>query len=352
MRSLSSPQDSPDHRRGIFFWWLRLTAPAGAEFYERAATRQERDRLRRAGLTSYIAPFVFVSPLLLIQQATDTRIIIGILGLMCASLVALVLNRRGHQIAAALLLVVSMDIVIEGSLLTAQGGLGSGWLLTFDLFVIPLIASGVLLSRDFLWFFLLFHIALILGDFYLLPHTTDLNSLILQWHGPAIAFARPILVQVGACLLTFAAVRSMDQAIRRADRAEELTILQQSIAKEKQQLEDGIQEIVKMLSEGANGRLIARSSMPQDHVLWKIASNLNTLFSRLQSSRNAETTLRQANTEAQRLHTALQSWREGQQQIVWPLPSGTIIDPLLSEIRTIVGAPPSSDTSHSPRRPR
>ncbi|EFH87228.1 hypothetical protein [Ktedonobacter racemifer] len=174
-------------------WWLRLTAPSGTANYGQANNRAEREYLRRAGLTSVIAPFIFIAPLLLVQQAADYGTIIATASLMFLVVLALIFNRNGKQVTAALLLVLAMDGAIEGALLSA-GTLASGWLLTFDLFAIPLVAVAVLLSRRYLWFFAVLHIAFILGDFYLMPHAKDLNDLVALWHGSAIAFARPIIV--------------------------------------------------------------------------------------------------------------------------------------------------------------
>ncbi len=141
------------------------------------SSRSQREHLRRAGLTSYMAPVVFLAPLLLLQQASDPATLTSIVTLMAVACIALIFNRFGKQTLAALLLVLSMDIVIEGSLLTAAGGLSTGWLLTFDLFVIPLITVGVLLSRQYVWIFMLLHIGCILGDFFLMPHAQDLQIL-------------------------------------------------------------------------------------------------------------------------------------------------------------------------------
>lgn len=333
-------------------WWLRLTAPPGADQYDQAATHLERERLRRSQLTSWTAPFVLIAPLLLLQQAQagDMGTLVAIAVLMATSLIALVFNRAGNQTLAALLLVIAMDAVIEGTLITAPGGLSTGWLLTFDLFVIPLIAAGVLLGRRFLWGFMVLHIACILSDFYLLPHASDLTTLINQWHGPAIAFARPIIIQIGSCLLSFIEVRSTDQAIIRADRAQIIAELQQSIAKEKQiiaeekrELELGVQEIVGILAQAANGHFTIRASLPKENALWQIASSLNTLFARLQNSKQMEGVLRQTEQEILQLREALQATLR-QQPAVWPLPSGGPLDPLIRELRTSVGleASPSS----------
>lgn len=339
-------------------WWLRLTAPPGASQYEKAPSHQERERLRRSQLTSWTAPFVFIAPLLLLQQAQSgdigTTAAIGIL--MATSVVALIFNRAGKQMVAALLLILAMDAVIEGALLTAPGGLGAGWLLTFDLFVIPLIAAGVLLGRRFLWGFMVLHIACILGDFYLLPHTPDLVALINQWHGPTVAFARPLIIQLGGGLLSFIEVRSTDQAIVRADRAELVASLQeaierdrQRIAEENRQLEAGVHEIVNILAQAANGHYAMRASLPQNSALWQIAVSLNTLFTRLQSSKQNEAALRQMEPEILRLREALQATMR-KQPAVWPLPSGGPLDPLIRDLRLAVGLD-NHQSGHLGRQP-
>ncbi len=333
--------DYDDHPRattnGLLGTWLRFTAPAEARNYENVPSRSQRERLRRAGLTSYMAPFVFLAPLLLLQQASDPATLTSIITLMAISCIALIFNRFGLQTVAALLLVLSMDVVIEGSLLTAPGGLSTGWLLTFDLFAIPLIAVGVLLSRQYVWIFMVLHMACILGDFFLLPHAQDLQLLIQAWHGPAIAFARPLIIQLGAALLCFIEVRSTDQAIARADQAEELGKLQEQVATEKRALELGIQEIMKTLTNAANGHYSVNSTLPRDNVLWRISSTLNTLFQRLQNARKQELTTHQAVQDTEKLLAAIRAAKRGQ-HAAWPLPTGGILDPLIRELRE---SPPS-----------
>ncbi|HLZ55924.1 MAG TPA: hypothetical protein VKR06_03160 [Ktedonosporobacter sp.] len=328
-------------RRGLQEWWLHLTAPPGTREYSEARTHRKREQLRRAGLTSFVAPFVFISPLFFLQQAgLDPGTTIGMIVIMCMAVVALICNRLGRQSFSALLLVLGMDVVIEATLISAKGGLGTGWLLTFDLFIIPLITAGVLLSRRYLWTFMLLHMALILGDFYFLPHAPDLDALVQAWHGPAIAFARPLLLQLGCCLLSFVEIRSTDQAISRADRAEEFAELQQVVAEEKQQLEHGIKELQQTIVQAANGHFSIRVTLPRGNVLWQVASSLNTLFSRLQSSRQAEQNVRQIEHEVKRLTEALYQTRHGHKAI-WPLPSGSVLDPLIAELRTVKQEQPS-----------
>lgn len=318
-------------------WWLRLTAPNGAQQYDRASTLQAREHLRRATLTSWTAPFVFFAPLLLIQQASDIKTLVAIIILMSASIVALFLNRIGAQVMAALLLIIAMDASIEGALL-ASGGLSSGWLLSFDLFVIPLITSGILLKRRFLWTFAVLHICFILGDFYLLPHTQDLVALIAQWHGPSIAFARPIIIQIGCCLLSFLELGSTQHAIQRADRAQLIASLQASIAQEKEQLENGVQEVLLLLTNAANGNFNHHPSLPQESSLWQVQGALSTLFARLQSSKQAEVKLQRVEQDMRQLITLLQAYQR-KQPVQWPLPNGGPLDPLIHALRSFIGLP-------------
>lgn len=314
-------------------WWLRLTAPPGAGEYGKVLNQREREHLRHSQLTSYIAPFVFVAPLLLLQQAFDIGTAIGIAALMSMSILALVLNRVGQQVLAALLLVFSMDIVIEGALVTAAGGLGSGWLLTFDLFVIPLIIVGILLNRRFLWIFILIHIACILGDFYLLPHAPDLTALIALWHGPAVVFVRPIIIQIGGGLLGWLAVRSTDEAIVRADQAEVVAELQKSIAQEKKQLEDAIQELLTVLTHAANGFWDTRASLSQDNTLWRISAALNTLFARVQNGRQVEEAAQHLLQDLTNLTRLVRLARTTGQAVSLPALNNGPLDPLIRELQ-------------------
>lgn len=335
---------------GLWGWWLSISAPPGTLSYELAATKEDQERLRKAGLLSAIAPFVFIAPLLLLQQVQEVSTLVAIIILMIMATTALLFNRLGKQRIAALLLIFTMDAVIEGALIKAQGGLSSGWLLSFDLFVIPLSVTGILLSRNYLWSFAVLHIAFILGDFYLLPHTPDLVALIKFWGSPSVTFARPIIIQVGICLLSFLEVRSTDEAINRANRAEEVAKLEHSIAQQqvlisqqKEELEQGIEKISQVLTYAAGGHFNVRVELPQKNILWLVATKINTLFARLNSSKNAESTLRQTEQEVQKITEAIHSIRNGHQAIL-PHSFSGITEPLIQELRMAITEITSNNT--------
>lgn len=332
MSELQSFQEPERKNEG---WWLRLAAPPGAGQYDHATNRQRREHLRHAKLTAYLAPFVFVAPLLFLPQASNLGTAIGMVVIMSMSVVILLLNRAGKQVGAALLLVFSLDGVLEGTLLTAPGGLGSGWLLTFDLFIFPLCVVGVLLHRRYIWMFVLLHIGMILGDFYFLHHAPDLITLINDWHNPTVVFVRPVLLQIGCGLVCWLSVGSTDEAISRADRAELITRLQASIAREKQQLEDGIQELVVVLSNAANGNYASSAQLPRDSALWRIGIAIETLFARLRSGRQTEQATQQLLREIQTLTSLVRAARSGQ-AVQWPGPNNGMLDPLVRELRALV----------------
>jgi hypothetical protein len=294
--------------------------------------------------------------LLSAQARIDPTTAASILLLLLIVVVALFLNRFGKQTPAALVLIAGMDLVVEGALLSAgqRGGLGAGWLLTFDLFIIPLITVGLLLSRRYLPFFAALHIGLILGDYYLLPHTSDLIALVLLWNGDSIAFARPILIQIGGALLSFVAVRSTDEAIRRADRAEEVAQLEHAFAEQRRQLEIGAQQILETHVRIANGDYTARAPLTQDNVLWQIAASLNNLLTRLQRSGQAEHQLRRTEDELRRLATAIDDAQAGRRPI-WPVPTGTAADLIIERVsgrsRPPAGQGMGGSTHHLPQPP-
>jgi len=81
---------------------------------------------------------------------------------------------------------------------------------------------------------------------------------------------------------------------------EEIMALQQAITKQKQELEDGIQQILETHIHVANGDFSMRAPLTQDHLLWQIAHSLNNLLARLQRLSQAEAELQQTTFEFRR----------------------------------------------------
>jgi hypothetical protein len=87
----------------------------------------------------------------------------------------------------------------------------------------------------------------------------------------------------------------------------EIVTLEQSIAKQKLELEAGIQELLQTHIQAANGDFNVRAPLNQDHVLWQIAYSLNNLLSRIQRLSQTESDLIHVRTETSRVVGGLQS---------------------------------------------
>jgi hypothetical protein len=201
------------------------------------------------------------------------------------------------------------------------------------------VLAASVLSRFAAFFVAAVNCALIIADFFLQPHFANLDEVLNDPrlygdHATAIVslLARPVALQIFMAAVAFVWVTGTDQAIRRADRAEEIASLEHTLADQKRQLDIGIQQILQTHVRAANGDYTARAPLGQDNILWQIASSLNNLLSRLQRSGQAEHQLRRTEEEIRRLAGAIDDAQAGRKAI-WPAPTGTAADLILERIR-------------------
>jgi hypothetical protein len=190
--------------------------------------------------------------------------------------------------------------------------------------------------------------------------STDAGRIIVQ----------PITLQIAIAAIVLVLVGSANQAIRRADRAEEIAALeqreierQQREIEQKYQIEEGIQQILHTHVQVSNGNFNARAPLTQENVLWQIAYSLNNLLARLQGYSQMIIELKQAREEIASLHTALQGTlsaeyelqrtkesatrlieylrqaRSGRDPNVLLVRNGTIMDAVINEIRPLPRSP-------------
>ncbi len=342
-RGISSPVNS-DHirivpRTGILGWWLNLTAPRWPDHQPPIA---ERERLRKAELTSFsiLAIFAFLIALVsnsLANAATAQAVIImgGFL------LIAAILNRTGRTRTAAYLIPSVLMLLLAITVIRGPGGgLQLVGLPIYDLFVIPIVLVSVIGDRRAPWVFAALAISFVIGDFLLEPHTPipvatggsfdDINYAINQFGGVWGVINRHVALLFFAALFGWMGARSVDNAIARADQAEELARLEHAFAEQTRQLEQGIREIQQVHVRVANGDFNARAPLAQDHILWQIAYSLNNLIQRVHRSIEAEHMLRRTSEEIERLLEEIRRAKLGQIPL-WPTPSGTPLDPLIRE---------------------
>ena len=332
----------PDHvrRHGPMAWWLDLTAPPVPN---RALPIAERERLRKAELTSYsiLAIFCFLIALVsnsLASPSTGEAVGMMALGLLIAG----ILNRLGRTRTAAYLIPSLMMLVIALAILGNRAGLDLILIRAYDLFVLPIFLTSLIGDRKAPWIFALIAIAFITGDFAVQHHaltpvtgqgTISFDTIqyeigVVGWWG---AINRSVALAIFAAFFGWLGARSVDNAIARADTAEEVAALEHTVADQRRQLEVGVQQILETHVRIANGDFGARAPMNQDNLLWQIAASLNNLLARLQKSGQAEHQYRRTEEEMRRLAAAIDDAQAGKRPI-WPAPSGTPADLIIERL--------------------
>ena len=289
-------------------WWYRLTSPPEVAA---DASLAERERVRRGRLSSTIL-FVMLVFLCISTAGSliqpDHRVLFILVPSFVISIPVLVLNRLGKVMTAGAVLVLGFELGYMFALVKTPGGLGVSDLARFDLLVESvLLAVSFLPARVVPWVALANCIFIWAAITYL-PHTPDLNALLLTQ--PYTVIESPIALQVIVAFVTYLWVRSTNMAIERADRAEVIVSLQQTIAQQKQQLDEGIQQILQTHVQVANGNFQARAPLTRDNTLWQIAVSLNNLLARLQRLGDSERELQQTRYELQKTKDALARSRQ------------------------------------------
>lgn len=308
--------------RGPLEWWYRLTAPA--EPLENASLT-EREVARRGQLTSATLLVVILLVLAAYPIAFfgPNHILAFILLIpLSIDMVALFLNRAGKITAAGYVVVLGIEVGIGLAIIGPATSTGfTAYLLPqFDLLVqAEFVAVSLLRPRSVLWLAGL-HILLIVVGITFLPHTPEFSSL-LAVSGYQV-FLVPITLQIIVAVVTYLWVTGAQQALQRADRAEEIAALeqreierQQHEIEEKQQLDVGIQQILQTHVQVANGNFSARAPLGQDNLLWQIAYSLNNLLARLQGYNQMQVQLQRMQAENYHLHNKLQSTSSAQSEL-------------------------------------
>jgi hypothetical protein len=304
----------------------------------------ERERLRKAELTSFSIIAVFIFLIALVSNSLEDPATAQAVGIMAVGLfIAAVLNRTGRTRAAAYLIPSLMMLVIVAAILGA--GLDALTLPEYDLFVLPIFLTSLTGNRRAPWIFTFIAIAIIFADFTLQQHgvingasapngqASNFDSIqywtqSFTWWGMvnrhvALAFFAGFFGWLGA--------RSVDTAISRADRAEEFAEYERRELESKRQIEVAAQHLLEVHTRVANGDFNSRVALDRGNVLWSVGQSLNTLLQRLQRQGQAEYQLRRTEEEAQRLAVALDESNSGRYPL-WPARANTVIDLLLDRV--------------------
>jgi hypothetical protein len=281
-----------------FSWWYQLCAPpepaAGASLYQR-----ERVRHGRVGSLAILVFMLFLLGLLvlaLVNRVMMVQAIATLVGLVgCVGI--LYLNRKGFIELAGLSVLVLVYVGGTISMLNYPTGLTveSSYHLYFS--ILPEMLAIAFFSANSLPVVFGISVVQIWVIVAFGPHDATIANML---HKAPLQIYLPIyLLLIVTTVTLYFWVRSAEDALRRADRAEEIATYQQR-EKERQQkeveqkrrLDAGIQQILQTHIAVANGDLNIRAPLTQDHALWQVAVSLNTLIARLQNLSQVERELR------------------------------------------------------------
>jgi hypothetical protein len=318
------PSVSP---RGHVHWWLRF---ASSSIRNPEQTWQQRNLARRSDLIAWLAlgligVVVIVSPI-----AIGDGLAFLIYCLFVAGIGAVVaLNRLGWVHTAGVLLVALISGAIFGYMLSSPLGLTMGQLPNYDALAIGVVVSATVLPRAAAFLVALLNSGAIVADYLLQPHNANIaldarlySSTLIQTVSLVV---RPIAFEFILAVVAYLWVRSMESALQRADRAEDLIRLERRERQRTIALEEGVRYLHQTLAQWAVGNLHWQvPPMPVD-VLEQVRIDLNSFIGQFALSRRADFMLRRIQEDAWQLVAALERWVSGY-PVTWPAPTGTPLD--------------------------
>jgi hypothetical protein len=292
-------------------WWYNLSClPEPAS----TAPLVQRELFRRARLVSL---FIFLMQLFVftsipaIFSGTNPFLGPALLFAFAANVAAMICNRRGLVTIAGLLVVFNVEISMGTNIITTPHGLSLSAVPLFDILVIPLVLAASLLPTAFVFFFAVLNSFFAVTGILLLPHSPDLaNALKTSAFG---LVSLPVFIQLLLAVIAFFWVRGANQAIARADRAEQIALLEhevsqsrQELAEQNERLESAIQGIARALMQANQNNSYPRIPT-EGNVLWEIAGPVNNMIARFHRLRNTETEHQQYVKELNMLLSALRT---------------------------------------------
>lgn len=307
---------SPQQRPGGPLWslwkaWLWLTGPHPERFGTSIAGQE---RLRRSRLICVLLLVLAVAICLLIPGAVAVPLLWqAVLVDATFGLAAALLNRWGQVTLSGLVLIALIDISTINFIITqahsnpADPGLSNTGVAVFYLLILPVLNAGMVLPNRLIPVIGVLQVLLTVVVFAQLPHSRLLQAEIQASNAGQSynAILGPLLLQVCGAAIVWLYSWSVDHAILRASRAEELAEAQarlneqaRQIAGQKQRLEEAIRVVQAVQSRVANGDYSARVSL-QENELLPLAVSFNILAERLGRIKHIE-------QEYHRLESALQ----------------------------------------------
>ena len=333
-------------RRGD--WWFRLTAPEEPL----NATFAQREAARRGRLASLTLLFIGLFTLFPIPNAIIhgqvAFIIVQLITFGLHAFALFVLNKRGHLSAAGWMVMIVIEASFPLSLLALPQGMTLGLMPLFDIVAESLMVVVAFFKPRSIFFIMVVNIVFIVGWLYFGKHTAEISALLAS--NPYNLLFPAVSLEIYEAVLAFLWVSSATKAIADLDRSEEIIELERRQLKQqeqqlqlKQQLEEGVQQILQTHIRVANGDIAARAPLGQGHILWQIAHSLNNLLSRLQGHLQLQREMQRTREATRLLVMHLRAAKESQQPLMPMQRTGTMLDEVIVELTTLAPEPLPED---------
>nr|BBH92218.1 hypothetical protein KTA_04170 [Thermogemmatispora argillosa] len=347
---------TPEPRLGFWGWWLDLVAPPRKP--ETTANPHLREKLRKAELAGYfLFILTFFSFFDLLLALLNRRLLSIVEIFVFLGFLALVgrLNRDGHSELAAGLVIGAMMLSIAYVIIFALADKGASDLLpTYDFFIYPIMIGSIFMPRKLIIPFTLVEILFIWYNLLLGPHPRE----IIQVRGTPVMWlwlARPTLMLCITAIVSWLGSRSVEQAILRADHAEELIAAERLLSaqsrmllQQQEQLKAEISQILIVHREAAAGNYSVRAPLNSQGMIWQIAHSLNNLLARCQELARDHDELKRAREDVEKVSYYIEQLRQGKHL---PLPiCHSILGKRLVYALTTHTPPPRPSQPLSPER--
>jgi hypothetical protein len=223
---------------------------------------------------------------------TDTLSIFSIGFALIGLLLIVLLNRKGFVTTAGVFMVALVIAATMGSVVGSPDyAVHLVDLPTYDFLVIAIVLGASVLPRSSAFIIAAVNIAAMYVDLIFQGKSKDLLDAMSMLSLPTIA-GRPVVIQVITALIAFLWARGMDEAVRRADRVEELRAIElrfvEAEAARAEQVEEFVQEMIKaisMLANGQEGVIWLSTSHPWQHQATFINRQLKQFYKLKQANR-------------------------------------------------------------------
>ena len=258
---------------------------------------------------------------------------------------ARVINAAGYAVLAGLVIAIGWEIIAQS---LRQGGLDLNDLRVYDLFVLPIVLSAVLVTRRGPIILAAISIIYTLISLLLLRQSPPLQQ---YWDGTypyAIGSSYdvvivPVLLQALAATAAWLGADSVRRALLQAYRVNELAVAKAQIEEQQRRLQRGIAHIQQVHAAVAHGKWDARAQVDAAELI-PVAVSLNLLLDRISRLTRDQEQRQRVDRAAHELAQALRRLRGGEPYTP-PGYTGTPLDEVLMELDVLRNSQPPSGPS-------